>query len=304
MLVPLDGSPFAEQAIPLAADIARRAGAIIQFALVHHPTPPMATALEVPEIGAQLEAEARVREEAYLAAQVDRIRAIWSVPVSAVLLDGEVVEALRHHAEATSADLLVLTTHGRGPVSRFWLGSVADQLMHRLHLPLLLVRPGVVGDTAPKIARIMVTLDGSRFAEQALGTAQALAGAYAAEIVLLLVFEPPVPIADPTGLIVFPPTQEEVQRMRDSAERYLASVVARLTAEGSVVTSAAVDGPTVAATIHEQVRAQRIDLLVVASHGAGGFERLLVGSVADKVVRGSEIPTLVVRPDEAGLRSS
>jgi nucleotide-binding universal stress UspA family protein len=59
--VPLDGSPFAEQALPLAAEIARRSGALLQVALVHHPVPALATALEVPEIEAQLDQEARAR---------------------------------------------------------------------------------------------------------------------------------------------------------------------------------------------------------------------------------------------------
>ena len=61
--VPLDGSPFAEQALPLAGEIARRAGAILQLALVHHPVPALATALEVPEIEAQLDQEGRAREQ-------------------------------------------------------------------------------------------------------------------------------------------------------------------------------------------------------------------------------------------------
>jgi nucleotide-binding universal stress UspA family protein len=77
ILVPLDGSPFAEQALPWAAETARRAGAMLQLALVHHPAPALATALEMPEIGAQLDEEARAREQSYLTAQVDRVRASW-----------------------------------------------------------------------------------------------------------------------------------------------------------------------------------------------------------------------------------
>lgn len=303
ILVPLDGSPFAEQALPWASETARRAGAMMQLALVHHPAPALATALEMPEIGAQLDDEARAREQSYLTAQVDRVRASWNVPVTSVLLNGGVAEALHHQAEVSGADLLVLTTHGRGPVSRFWLGSIADQLMRRLHLPLLFVRPlesSVAVPLAPQVRRIMVTLDGSPFAEEALGAAQAMAGAFGAEIVLLLVIEPPVPIADPAGLTVIPVTVDAEKRIRESAAAYLATVTSRLAAEGGAVTSAAVEGATVAGAVLAQVDAQRIDLLVIASHGAGGFERLVMGSVADKVVRGAHIPVLVVRPEGAG----
>ncbi len=300
ILVPLDGSPFAEQALPWAAETARRAGAMMQLALVHHPAPALATALEMPEIGAQLDEEARAREQSYLTAQVDRVRASWNVPVTSVLLNGGVGEALQHQAEASGADLLVLTTHGRGPVSRFWLGSIADQLMRRLHLPLLFVRPGESTAGVPQVRRILVTLDGSPFAEEALGPAQAMAGAFGAEIVLLLVIEPPVPIADPAGLMVIPATVDAEKRMRESAAAYLATITARLVAEGVEVSSAAVEGSTVAGAVLAQADAQRIDLLVVASHGAGGFERLVMGSVADKVVRGARIPVLVVRPEGEG----
>ncbi|MDZ4864791.1 MAG: universal stress protein [Gemmatimonadota bacterium] len=297
ILVPLDGSPFAEQALPWASETARRAGAMMQLALVHHPAPALATALEMPEIGAQLDEEARAREQSYLTAQVDRVRAGWNVPVTSVLLNGGVAEALQHQAEASGADLVVLTTHGRGLVSRFWLGSIADQLMRRLHLPLLFVRPGESSAGVPQVRRILVTLDGSLFAEEALGAAQAFAGAFGAEIVLLLVIEPPVPVADPAGLMVIPVTVDAEKRLRESAAAYLGTVTSRLAAEGIRVTSAAVEGATVAGAVLAQVEAQGIDLLVVASHGAGGFERLVIGSVADKLVRGARIPVLVVRPE-------
>jgi nucleotide-binding universal stress UspA family protein len=220
--------------------------------------------------------------------------------VTSVLLNGGVAEALQHHAEASGADLVVLTTHGRGPVSRFWLGSIADQLMRRLHLPLLFVRPGEPTAGVPQVRRILVTLDGSPFAEEALGPAQVMAGAFGAELVLLLVIEPPVPIADPAGLMVIPATVDAEKRLRESAAAYLATITGRLTAEGVAVSSAAVEGSTVAGAVLAEADAQRVDLLVVASHGAGGFERLVMGSVADKVVRGARIPVLVVRPEGAG----
>ncbi len=138
ILVPLDGSPFSEQALPLAFAIAARSGALVQVAMVHHPVPALATALEVPEIEAQLDQEARVREVTYLNGVVDRWRGGANVPVTSAVLEGPVAEALEEQVEVSGADLLILTTHGRGPLSRFWLGSVADQLMRKLHVPMLL----------------------------------------------------------------------------------------------------------------------------------------------------------------------
>jgi nucleotide-binding universal stress UspA family protein len=297
IFVPLDGSPFAEQALPLAVEIARRAGALLHFALVHHPVPALATALEVPEIETQLDQEARLREKNYLDGIVTRVRSTANVPVSAVILDGAVADALETQIEATGTDLVVSTTHGRGPLSRFWLGSVADQLMRRLHVPLLLVRPASVAAEAPRnIAKVLIALDGSPFAERALTSATALGRPFGASYSLVFVVEPPMPIADPSGLMVLPTSGDTERRIREGATEYLGGVADRLRRDGFQVSCHAVDGATAAGTILEQAGSLKADLIVLASHGAGGFERLVVGSVADKVIRGSTNPVLVVRP--------
>jgi nucleotide-binding universal stress UspA family protein len=297
IFVPLDGSPFAEQALPLAAETARRAGALLQIALVHHPVPALATALEVPEIETQLDQEARLRERTYLDSVVTRLRSMANVPVSAVVLDGAVADALQTQIEATGADLVVSTTHGRGPLSRFWLGSVADQLMRRLHVPLLLVRP--VGDAAQvprSIAKVLISLDGSPFAERAVDGATALGRPFGASYALVFVVEPPMPIADPSGLMVLPATVDAEQRIKEGATKYLNQIAERLRKDGLEVSCHPVDGPAAAGTILAEAEAVKADLIALASHGAGGFERLVVGSVADKVIRGGTHPVLVVRP--------
>jgi nucleotide-binding universal stress UspA family protein len=297
--VPLDGSPFAEQALPAAAEIARRSGAMLQLALVHHPVPALATALEVPEIEAQLDQENRVREQTYLGSIVERVRMTANVPVTGALLDGAVADALQGHVEESQADLVVITTHGRGPMSRFWLGSVADHLMRRLHVPVLIIRPE--GSTPPPIElkTILVALDGSSFAERALDVAVALGKPFGAAFGLVMVIEPPLPIADPSGLAVLPAMAETEKQLRSGASRYLDGIAGRLRQEGHVVRTYAVEGPRAAEAIIAQADVTDADLIVLASHGAGGFERLVLGSVADKVIRASSHPTLIVRPPAA-----
>ena len=294
--VPLDGSPFAEQALPLAGEIARRAGAILQLALVHHPVPALATALEVPEIEAQLDQEARAREQTYLSTIVERVRKSVNVPVTGTLLDGPVADALETHLEKTGADLVVITTHGRGPMSRFWLGSVADHLMRRLHVPILLVRAGGATTVPLNLRRILITVDGSPFAERAIDAAVGLGTGFKAEYALLMVVEPPLPIADPSGLMVIPAGANSEAQLRQAATKYLEGLAQRLRKDGLTVTTHPVEATGAAATIIAQADALKADLVSIASHGAGGFERLVVGSVADKVIRGSTHPTLVVRP--------
>lgn len=298
--VPLDGSPFAGQALPLASEIARRAGAILQLGIVHHPVPALATALEVPEIEAQLDQEARAREQSYLSSIVDRLRQSANIPVTGTLLDGAVADALHAHIESSGADLVVITTHGRGPVSRFWLGSVADHLMRRLHVPVLMVRPSGEGGAPPVPKRILIALDGSSFAERALDAAVALGQPFGAEYGVMMVVEPPLPIADPSGVAVLPAMADTEKQLREGAARYLSGVAAQLRKDGHTVLTYAVDGPSAAAAILAQAETIKADLIALASHGAGGFERLVVGSVADKVIRGSTHPTLVVRPPQLG----
>lgn len=293
--VPLDGSPFAEQALPLAGEIARRAGAILQLGLVHHPVPALATALEVPEIEAQLDQEARAREQTYLHSIVERVRKAVNIPVTGSLLDGPVADALELQVEHNGADLVVITTHGRGPMSRFWLGSVADQLMRRLHVPMLLVRPGTTAAPAT-IRRILLTLDGSPFSERAIEPTIALGRLFGAEYALMMVVEPPMPIADPSGMMVLPVAVDADKQIREAAARYLSSHADRLRKEGLTVSTYPVDAAGAAATILAEADTVKADLVAIASHGAGGFERLVVGSVADKVIRGSTRPTFVVRP--------
>ncbi len=298
VLVPLDGSAFAEQALPLATEIACRTGAMLQLALVHHPVPALATALEVPQVEAQLEQEGRMSESTYLSGVVERIRSTANVAVTSALLDGPVAGALEEQVQQAGADLVVMTTHGRGALSRFWLGSVADHLVRHVHVPVLLIRPA--GDTPPvsRLDRILVTLDGSEFSEHAIDRAVALGQPFGAEFILLIVVEPPYPVVDPNGLMVVPLDPDAERKLRESAARYLEGHAARLRREGHVVTTVVADGLPVAQTILAEAERARADLIAIASHGRGGFERVLVGSVTDKVVRGATHPVLVARPGE------
>jgi nucleotide-binding universal stress UspA family protein len=116
LLVPLDGSPSAEQALPLALGIARRAGAGLNVVSVLVPFPP--TYEGRAPVTNPLEAEARGSARAYLDAVVQRIAAASPVPTTATLLDGPVAEALYRHASTTGVDLVVMTVIGAGPWTR------------------------------------------------------------------------------------------------------------------------------------------------------------------------------------------
>jgi nucleotide-binding universal stress UspA family protein len=296
--VPLDGTPFAEHALPLAAAIARRCNAALKLALVHLPVPALAVALEVPDVKVQLDEEARASELTYLAKTIDRVSQLMDVTATGTILDGEVTRALGDHLEQSGADLVIIATHGRGPVSRFWLGSVADQLMRQLHMPVLILRAGENTPPPVELRHILITLDGSPFAEQALTGAVTLGGPYGAEYSLLMVVEPPRPIVDPSAMVLVPVAVDGEVYSMATATGYLETQAEPLRQEGFRVRTHAIcaEGAGVAATIVAQAETLGIDVVAIASHGAGGLRRLVVGSVADKVIRGSTRPTLVVRP--------
>src|SRR5205085_3150383 len=114
---------------------------------------------------------------AYVEGVAATVRATGGVPVETAVLDGQVVATLCKHAAEVKANLMVMTTHGRGPLSRFWLGSTTDELVRHTPVPLLVYRP--TPDKPPpadfRFHRILVPLDGSDVAEEALGPAAEMA---------------------------------------------------------------------------------------------------------------------------------
>src|SRR5512134_3053042 len=140
ILVPLDGSGLAELAVPVAAGLAQRAEA--QMRLVHVHVPISAEPIHVeglPVIDERMRSQRREHEQAYLVGASRRLAG--GVAVSTALIDGPVAAALTAEAERSGAELIVMTTHGRGGFERAWLGSVADALVRTSPVPLLLVRP-------------------------------------------------------------------------------------------------------------------------------------------------------------------
>jgi nucleotide-binding universal stress UspA family protein len=139
LFVPLDGSVTGEHALPWALSLAQRANAAIQVASVHVPVAPVFGGSDL--LGdTKLDSIIRDKERAYLEGVVRRL-APTPAPVTSALLEGAIADALDEQARAIDADLIVMTTHGRGPLSRFWLGSVADKLIRQASLPILVVRP-------------------------------------------------------------------------------------------------------------------------------------------------------------------
>ncbi len=296
LLVPLDGSAFGEHALPLALAIARRAAGRIE--LVHVLTPRLYPGLGSTDL-AEVEKAIRDDARAYLNDVIQRVAAVSPVPVTGVLLDGRIADRLCEHAVDCKTDLVVLSTHGQGPLSRFWLGSVADELVRRMPVPLILVRPGdgkpdFATDPIPK--KILVPLDGSELAEKILEPVVALGTLAGADYRLLRVV-PPVLVGGFDSLGPRQPTggHSLADQLEAEAKTYLKEVGTRLQDQIETTQMGVVLGWPPAQTILDEAQLHGADLIALATQGRQGLSRLFLGSVADKVVRGATVPVLLHR---------
>jgi nucleotide-binding universal stress UspA family protein len=237
-----------------------------------------------------MDAEGARQEQLYLEGAARRLSAVAPVPVSAAVVasvPGLEAEAILERAGAAGADLIVMSTHGRGPLGRLALGSVADEVVRRAFLPVLLVRPREPAPgpfVEPTAESVLIPLDGSALAERALGPAADLAWLLGARCDLVRVVAPgdggPGQAAE-----------EEAE-----ARSYLGRVAGRLGQRGLQARTLVLAARQPAEAIVLEARARGSGLIALATHGRGGLRRALLGSVADKVLRAAPCPVLVYRP--------
>jgi nucleotide-binding universal stress UspA family protein len=296
ILVSLDGSELSEQALPYATTLAERLGSRLHLVRVPDIRPHRDEELTAKQVDTSAEAES------YLEAIAERLR--QSVPsVSTQVPAGDPVDAIVGEAERSGADLIAIATHGRGGLGRLVYGSVAAGLLARSELPLLVVRSWVPPDQSlpgfPERPRILVPLDGSEVAEEALPVAKDLAGALGGELALVraaIAHEfpiMPVPAAGAGstaagGLAVSAGASDAAGQVR-AAEEYLAQVTPR-GARSEVI----MEGP--ARAIVDAAGYLEASLVVMTTHGRTGMRRALLGSVADGVLRQGSLPLLLIRP--------
>jgi nucleotide-binding universal stress UspA family protein len=299
ILVPVDGSEFAEQAIPLALAVAERARCRIRLVLVHHQLQPLfPLEPQFDYVSKRLAIKRSERE--YLNSLVARLGTHRDPMLSAAYLNGPVALTLAEYIRDIGVDLVVMSSHGRGGIQRAWLGSVADQLVRTLEIPILLVRPPGEESCSgsPRLQKILVPLDGSELAEAILGSAVSLARLWNSELRLVQVVHP-IALGMGTALSLPSFQQELTDGGRQAAQMYLDKVAEVLKAQGLKASGTAVIGGLAAGSILRLARTEEADAIAIATHGRGGVRRFLLGSVADKLVRGAEIPILVHRPSPA-----
>lgn len=303
ILIPLDHSPLAEQAIGRAAAIARAHGAEIDLMLVREPFP-FAGYADMPWAK-----DDSTYDQAYLDAIAAELRSGAAVAVTSAVMRGAATEMIGVRARDVGADLIVMTSHGRTGLSRAWLGSVADAVVHRSTIPVLMLRaaetPSERMQAAVPFKHVLVPHDGSAFAADVLPTAIDLARANDARLTLLRV-APHVPLpmvvepALPLAFLPIVPDDATTAQMVERMTHELRETARRIQERDQVDVSAeVVVNERTAEAIVAFARGHDVDAIAMSTHGRGA-SRWLLGSVADKVLRASQVPVLLRRP--SGVR--
>lgn len=296
LLVPLDGSTFAEQALPTAVSLVKERHGRLELVLVHEPQRHHGME-DTPWSGAR-----RSMQDSYITDKAQQLSSACGSAVAHTLATGEVAEEVCRRARETEADLIVMTTHGRTGLSRAWLGSVAEAIVRRATTPVLLLRDAH-GDPSRmpplEFRRILVPIDGSFASRRIFGIASAIANPAISEFVLLRVVAPVPANVDttfPYGYISSPVDQEATHELMVDASRQLTEPAVELAERSAcdvdprVATS---DHP--AAAITQIAERHQIDLIAMTTRGLGASHSA-IGSVAARVLHTSTLPLLLTTP--------
>lgn len=288
ILVPFDGSRHAARALDAALEVAKSNASELRLVTV-------AERQRITEATWWETYMGNLRAELEKARSEIR-RGDEPVPETSVgLLEGEVVDAILEEARRWGADLVVMGTHGLGGLARAWMGSVADALVAETDVPVMLVRPDDNGDQkvgfAPQL--VAVTLDGSDFAEGALGPATDIAGFFGAKLMLIHVVSYPAQVSTYLPDTVTDNTDFIAKRV-EAGNAYLEGIEEKLELTGQQVETKVVVSARPAIGVLDATAEVGADLVVTASHRRRGPARWLLGGVADKIIRGGHTPVVVV----------
>jgi nucleotide-binding universal stress UspA family protein len=288
VLVPLDGSPLAESALPYAEVLARRTGAALTLvrATRHASGPAQVRAIE--------EAEGYLTD---LATSLgDR-----GVTAEAAVPYGSPSTWIVEEVGLRKIDLIVMATHDRTGPDRWLHGSVAEAVVRHSGVPVFVVRAADGMRPTERLDQpapvLVVPLDGSRFSEAALPVACDLAGALGARLVLVGVVPSPGQLVAGEGAVVTY-VGEDFQALAEDTRMYLSDVARRITPSPEWVMCTGDAATEIAA----EAQAQGAAAIVMATHGRTGLARSLFGSVAGQTMHQGATPVVLIRPGQ--LRSS
>lgn len=283
ILFPTDFSPHANGALPHAINLAALEGGelhLLHVVVLHGPTSPLME---------EFSGEAEARDA------LDGLQSGESRVVRAVRRSAAASPALLDYAEENEIDLIVMGCHGRRGFRRLLLGSVTEEVIRAGHWPVLTVRQDSGGEPGNQdFRRILAPVDFSVQSALGLEVAADFARRFSARLDLLHVIDVPV-LPEFYGPVVTPVVN--VKEATDRAAGRIEVMAQALRPAIGVTTDIRVGG-----AVHEILQAAEdgVDLIVLPTHGYSGWDRVLLGSVAEGVLRRAHCPVLTLKPPVEG----
>jgi nucleotide-binding universal stress UspA family protein len=276
VLYATDFSEPSAAAFQVACALSRDDGS--QLLILHVLAPP-ATVLEMEQ--AFLAPEERLKQAM---GELRRLKPAETGALTDYLLrQGTPAEEILRAAEERHCDLIVLGTHGRGGLGRVLMGSVAEAVLRRAACPVVTVRSG----TSLKALRtILYATDLSELSDQAFPVARALARGHRASLVILHVYPPPMFHAEE---VARRPPDGYVDSLWEALHRY------KVPDAGVTVTHRLAEGDP-AKEIVQAAQGLKCDFIVLGTQGRTGLRRVLLGSVAENVLRRAACPVVTFGP--------
>ncbi len=283
LLVPLDGTPQAAIALPLARTLATETGAAITLLYV------------APDNSSPADRRTDMSMRERLRELTNELTTA-GLQATASVRSGRVAVEIAEVVRTRECDLVVMGTHGRVGVERILHGSVAGDVLCTSGVPTLLVRPGAQETT--RLAMLLVPVDESPEGQLALGTASRLAELTGARITLVEAI-PPLP----ASMAIIPVDPDWKAAALSRARSFLGALATQLVARGIATEVVARSGeiPQTIVAVADDVAA---DVIVMSTRALGGPDRALLGTVGDEVVRTAKRPVLLVRRDPPPMASN
>lgn len=291
VLVPLDGSEASEESLGIAQQIRERQGGVLKLVSVVEVTNEFDAWIETAPFTLEDELDSWLDERRdYLKEVASRL----GEGIETEVRVGRPAPEISAAAEAAGDAVIVMASHGRGGLQQFVLGSVALSVVHDVHCPVVVVHmQDGAGKPPSSLDSVLLPTDGSSFSESVIDEALDILGEPKPEVRLLQVLEHPgwAERSMNAGLV-----SQYLDASRQASQDHLDKISAKLSERGYTA-SAELRSGSAADGILESARDNGVDLIAMATHGRGGVGRLLLGSVAQRVLNRTNVPLLLIHPE-------
>jgi nucleotide-binding universal stress UspA family protein len=296
ILLPVDFSECSEMALRQSVRLARQLSAAVELVNVWEPVTVAApeAVLVAPETAATLEREAAASSRDQLARTLQDLRSAGVTATATSQKGGLPSRVIVDLARARASDLIVMGTHGRRGFERALLGSVVERVLRHAPCPVLSVGPPSAAAELREIRRLLVPVDFSENSEHALGFALNFARLLGAEVEVVHVWDRPSWFDNQMTIVVDGEKRILGEVIHENTTRDLELFVRESTPASFSPPPCRLLSGTPAKELLVEIEGGRYDLVVLGTQGRGGIGHLLLGSMAEKLVRLSSKPVITV----------